>query len=141
MELPGGGTLGRITIIYAVLMACTTLACATKYLSPFQLYFSPSHIRKGQVWRIVSHLFYLSNEFSLEFFLYMLFWIPYSNDLENDSFRNRPADFLFFLLFGSTIVTVRCPCSSSVGFPYCPRLPRMHSLSLRPCRFPHPLTL
>lgn len=106
MLIGDGRPCGKITTIYACLVVLTTFACAMKFISPFQLYFSLPHILDGQIWRIFTHLLFLSPDFSAEFFLHTLFWVQYSNDLETATFRNRPADFLWMLLFGSAIVTV-----------------------------------
>ena len=45
----------------------------------------------------------------IDFFFHIYFLIKYSKSLEEGSFRNRSADFLWMLLFGSTLLTLMAP--------------------------------
>jgi hypothetical protein len=45
----------------------------------------------------------------LDFFFHMFFLVKYSKSLEEGSFRNRSADFLWMLLFGSGILIAAAP--------------------------------
>ncbi|GAB4817736.1 hypothetical protein N2152v2_004782 [Parachlorella kessleri] len=46
---------------------------------------------------------------SIDFFFQTYFLVKYSKSLEEGSFRNRSADFLWMLLFGGTILTLMAP--------------------------------
>lgn len=45
----------------------------------------------------------------LDFFFHMFFLVKYSKSLEEGSFRNRSADFLWMLLFGAAILVATAP--------------------------------
>ena len=58
---------------------------------------------EGQFWRLISSFLYFGN-FSLDFFFHLYFIIRYSKLLEEGSFRNRTADYIFMLLFCAGII-------------------------------------
>ena len=43
----------------------------------------------------------------INFLFHMYFLVRYSRNLEEGSFRGRPADYIMFLLFGAVLMTVR----------------------------------
>jgi Derlin-2/3 len=45
----------------------------------------------------------------LDFVFHMFFLVKYCKSLEEDAFRNRPADFLWMLLFGAALLTALAP--------------------------------
>ena len=71
-------------------------------VSPLKLYFNWKLIsRDHEYWRIFTSLFYkgeLSPHTVFDFYI----CFRYSYMLETDSFRNKPADFIWFICFGCT---------------------------------------
>ena len=69
-------------------------------VSPLKLYFNgPLIFQKHQYWRLLTCLFYkgdLSAHTIFDFFMFM----RYSGQLEKGTFRNKPAEFIIFLIFG-----------------------------------------
>jgi Derlin-2/3 len=49
------------------------------------------------------------NTTGLDFVFHMFFLVKYCKSLEEDAFRNRPADFLWMLLFGAALLTALAP--------------------------------
>lgn len=102
-----------ITRTYAACALLTTAACALDVLSPFSLYFSwPMVVHKGQVWRIVTNFFFFGAKFSFDFLFHMFFLVQYCRQLEEGSFRNRPADFFWLLLFGAISLLLIAPLAN-----------------------------
>ena len=53
--------------------------------------------------------FLFMGELGIDFVFHMFFLIRYSKSLEETSFRNRPADFLWLLVFGMIVLTAIAP--------------------------------
>jgi len=88
-----------VTRIYTTACVCTTLAVHLDLVSPFQLYFNPTLILQGQVWRLITtFLFFGTIGFS--FLFNMIFTYRYCRMLEEGSFRGKTADFIVMFLFG-----------------------------------------
>lgn len=68
METP---VVSRVYLTAAVL---TTAACALEIISPFSLYFNPTLIKQGQLWRLVTNFVYFGS-FSLDFLFHMYFLV------------------------------------------------------------------
>jgi len=49
---------------------------------------------------------YFFGGFGINFLFNMIFLIQYSGKLESESFNGRPADYIFMLLFGGTVMTI-----------------------------------
>ena len=78
-------------------------------ITPFHIYFNFKLIwQKREVWRLATNFFYFGN-LGLDFFFHMFFLVKYSKSLEEGSFRNRPADFLWMLLFGGALLVGVAP--------------------------------
>ena len=77
-----------------------SLAVSLEIVSPLKLYFNWKLItRDHEYWRIFTSLFYkgeLSPHMVFDFYI----CFRYSYMLETDSFRNKPADFIWFICFG-----------------------------------------
>ena len=77
-----------------------SMAVTLEIVSPLKLYFNWKLIsRDHEYWRLLTSLFYkgeLSPHMVFDFYI----CFRYSYMLESATFRNRPADFLVFILFG-----------------------------------------
>lgn len=95
--------------LYLTASFLTTAACALDLISPFSLYFNLSLIlHKGQVWRLVTNFLFFGL-FSLDFLFHMYFLVRYCRLLEEGDFRGRTADFVYFLLFGASLMLLAAP--------------------------------
>jgi Derlin-2/3 len=76
-------------------------------VSPFSLYYNSSLIYgKWQLWRLLSSFTFFGN-LGISFMFNIIFANRYCRGLEENTFRGRPADFLFMLLFGATVFMVK----------------------------------
>eukprot|EP00887_Chlorella_sp_A99_P005582 scaffold1.g5582.t1 len=101
--------LPPITRGYVTLCVLTTAACALEVITPFHIYFNSRLIlQKREFWRVLTNFFYFGN-LGLDFFFHMFFLVRYSKSLEEGSFRNRTADFLWMLLFGAGLLVAVAP--------------------------------
>ncbi|XP_018333543.1 derlin-2-like isoform X2 [Agrilus planipennis] len=94
-----------VTRAYTTACVITTIAVQLELASPFQLYFNPTLILKGQVWRLVT-TFLFFGAFGFNFFFNMIFTYKYCKMLEEGSFRNKTADFVMMFLFGATCMII-----------------------------------
>nr|CCA13929.1 Der1like family putative [Albugo laibachii Nc14] len=98
-----------ISRLYLTGCFLTTASCALDLISPFSLYYNFNLIfYKGQVWRLVSNFLFFGL-FSLDFLFHMYFVVRYCRLLEEGSFRNRPADYVYMLLFGAALMILVAP--------------------------------
>lgn len=98
-----------VSRVYLTLAFGTTAACALEVLSPFSLYYNYNLIfQKGQFWRLVTN-FWFFGLFSIDFVFHMYFLVRYCRLLEENSFRGRTADFVFFILFGASCLVAIAP--------------------------------
>lgn len=105
-------SLPIITRFYITLSFFTTAACALEIITPFNVYFNAHLIfKKGEIWRLFTNFFFFGN-LGLDFVFHMFFLVKYCKSLEEGSFRNRSADFLWMLLFGGSLLTVMAPLAS-----------------------------
>ena len=82
----------------------TTTACYLDIVSPLSLYYNYDLIlSKGQFWRLISSFLYFGT-FSIDFLFHLYFIIRYSKLLEEGTFRNRMADYIFMLIFCAVII-------------------------------------
>jgi len=101
-------SLPVITRWYATLVVGTSILIALDVVSPFFLYFNSRLVLKGEWWRLFTNFLYMG-ELGIDFIFHMFFLIRYSKSLEETSFRNRPADFLWLLVFGMIVLTAIAP--------------------------------
>eukprot|EP01041_Mallomonas_annulata_P005198 gene5198-10397_t len=95
-----------VTRLYLCAAVATTTACFLDFVSPLTLYYNYELIfSKGQYWRVLTSFLFFGT-FSLDFLFHMYFLVRYSRLLEEGFFRGRTADFLFMLLFGSSIMII-----------------------------------
>lgn len=98
-----------ISRVYLTAAFGTSAACALELVSPFSLYFNFHLIlHKAQIWRLVTTFLYFGS-FSLDFLFHMYFLVRYCRLLEEGSFRGRTDDFLYFVLFGASCMTLVAP--------------------------------
>ena len=77
-----------------------SLAVSLELVSPLKLYFNwPLISNKRQYWRLVSSLFYKGELSAHTIFDFFIFY-RYSSMLEKEIFRNKPAEYIMFFLFG-----------------------------------------
>ncbi|XP_067929254.1 derlin-2-like [Watersipora subatra] len=94
-----------ITRAYATSCVLTTLAVQVDIVSPLQLYFNPSLILKGQVWRLITNFMFFGT-IGFNFLFNMIFTYRYCRMLEEGSFRGRTADFFVMFLFGGILMSM-----------------------------------
>mmetsp|Transcript_38957 Transcript_38957/g.154159 ORF Transcript_38957/g.154159 Transcript_38957/m.154159 type:complete len:254 (-) Transcript_38957:3993-4754(-) len=92
-----------VTRSYVALSVITTGMCALDMISPLKLYLNWTQILEGQVWRLLTNFFFFG-KFGLDFLFHMFFLYRYCKLLEINSFRGKTADFLYMLIFGSTLL-------------------------------------
>lgn len=86
------------------LMLCISvglsLSVSLELVSPLKLYFNwPLIWNKRQYWRLVSSLFYKGELSAHTVFDFFIFY-RYSSILEKQAFRNKPAHYIVFFVFG-----------------------------------------
>ena len=90
--------LTRLMLVFQIGLSC---AVWLELVSPFKLYFNWSLIAgKHQYWRLLTSLFY-KGDLSPHLIFDFLMFIRYSSMLENHHFRNKPAEYIVFVAFGS----------------------------------------
>ena len=98
-----------ITRIYVSLVFLTTLGCHLQFFTKFDLFFNWSLVyHSGQYWRFITTFLYFG-QFSLDFVFQIHFVLMYCQALEEDFYRGRKADFVYFLLFcivGTTVINL-----------------------------------
>jgi Derlin-2/3 len=81
-------------------------------ITPFHIYFNTRLItQRREVWRLFTNFFYFGS-LGLDFLFHMFFLVKYSKSLEEGSFRNRSADFLWMLLFGAGMLCLLAPLAN-----------------------------
>jgi Derlin-2/3 len=82
------------------------IACQLQFCNKYQLFFSWKLFwNEGQYWRLLSTFLYFG-KFSLDTLFHLYFLLQYCQTLEDESFRGKRADFVYFLLFSATSITV-----------------------------------
>jgi len=98
-----------VTRVYVSLSVVTTAACALELISPLNLYLNFKLVReKMEVWRLLTNFLFFGN-FGLDFLFHMFFLVRYCRYLEEGSFRNKTADFLYMVLFGAALMLLAAP--------------------------------
>ncbi|BEJ12552.1 hypothetical protein CspHIS471_0210120 [Cutaneotrichosporon sp. HIS471] len=111
-----------VTRAWLVASAATSLLVECQVVAPLQLYFSwTSAITKAQPWRFITTFCYFG-KVSLDLCFHLFFVMRYSRLLEENSFSNRRADYVWllvlimlFLLALSPLITMPF-LSSSLAF-------------------------
>ncbi|CAM9939603.1 unnamed protein product [Ascophyllum nodosum] len=97
-----------VTRVYLTGAFMTTALCQIDAISAAKLFYSWPLICRGQLWRLVTNFFYFGS-MDLYFLFHMYFLVRYSRLLEEGEFRGRTGDFLWFLLFCASIMTLSAP--------------------------------
>lgn len=97
-----------VTRTYTALVLITTIAIELNVVSVLHLYFNLEAILDGQVWRVLTSFFYFG-ELGVNFLLHVYFLSRYARMLEEGSFRGRTADFVFFFVFGGSLLLMMAP--------------------------------
>ncbi|KAI9179874.1 hypothetical protein H9P43_005206 [Blastocladiella emersonii ATCC 22665] len=131
--------LPPVTRSWAGLTLLTSVLTHIRVVSSFSLYFDWAAItRRKEYWRLFASFFYYGNlSFDTVFHLYVIG--KYSKMLEETSYRNRPADFLYFLLLASlasllaawslppyTLPILSAPVTSALTYVWARRNPWMY---------------
>ncbi|KAG8932550.1 hypothetical protein FRC03_004616 [Tulasnella sp. 419] len=106
-----------------ILSSCAiSLAVQCQLVAPVQLYFSfKSAFVNVQPWRAISTFLYFG-PLSLDFVFHLFFFMRYSRMLEESSYANRKADYLWLLILSSLVLLAVSPLitlpflSSSLAF-------------------------
>ncbi|KAG8220176.1 Der1-like protein, partial [Butyriboletus roseoflavus] len=116
-----------ITFAWLAPSVVTSLTVQCQVVTPLQLYFSfrsaftNAQRWVGKPWRMLSTFFHFG-PLSLDFIFHLFFFMRYSRMLEESSFANRRADYLWLLLFSSLMLLALSPLvnlpflSSSLAF-------------------------
>jgi len=84
----------------------TTLSVYLEIVSPLDLYLNfPLVFGKYQLWRIITNFMFF-DYFGVNFLFHMYFLVRHSRLLEETSFRERTADYLFLWMFGATLLLI-----------------------------------
>lgn len=95
-----------ISRLYLTSAVVTTTACFLDFVSPLTLYYNYDLIlNKGQYWRLLTSFLFFGS-FSLDFLFHMYFVVRYCRLLEEGTFRRRPADFMFMILYGAFFMLI-----------------------------------
>ncbi|KAJ1645646.1 hypothetical protein IWQ61_010296 [Dispira simplex] len=104
-----------VTRCYLTGLMGLTLAVHIGSVHELQLYYDfDLTFRRGQYWRLLTTFLY-SGTFSLQWVFHTYFLMHYLRNLEEGSFRNRTADFLWFLLLSTVTLLL---CSPFVTMPF-----------------------
>jgi len=103
-----------VTRAYATACFLTTTAIQLDIVTPFHLYFNPRLIFiRFQLWRLITPFCFFGT-FGFSFLFNMIFTYRYCRMLEESSFRNRTADFVFMFLIGGIIMILIASFSSTL---------------------------
>jgi len=84
----------------------TTLSVYLEIVHPLDLYLNfPLVFQKYQLWRIITNFMFF-DYFGVNFLFHMYFLVRHSRLLEETSFRERTADYLFLWMFGATLLLI-----------------------------------
>ncbi|KAI8870624.1 Der1-like protein, partial [Ramicandelaber brevisporus] len=96
--------LPLVTRVYLTSTAAVTIGDQLGWLTILNLYFDPSLVfSRGDYWRLITTFLYYGS-LSLDWAIHMYFGIRYMSDLEQGSFYNRRADFIWFLLYSCIVL-------------------------------------
>ncbi|KAJ1834790.1 hypothetical protein LPJ63_001675 [Coemansia sp. RSA 2711] len=89
--------LPPFTRIYTTGIVLLTLALQMEWVTPFQLFYTyHTTFVQGEYWRLATSFLFLGG-FSLDWVLNVYFIVRYCRDLEEGSYLNRPADFVWMV--------------------------------------------
>ncbi|KAI0801906.1 Derlin [Irpex lacteus] len=98
-----------VTRAWLALSVLTSVAVQCQLVTPLQLYFSyKAAFNNFQPWRVATNFFYFG-ALSLDFVFHMFFFMRYSRMLEESSFANRKADYVWLLILSSVMLLILSP--------------------------------
>ncbi|PWN35999.1 Der1-like protein [Meira miltonrushii] len=100
-----------ITRLWAGSALALALAEHVGLVSSLQLFLSFRLVLKGQIWRIPTSLAYFG-PFSIDFLFNLLFTTRYARMLEENHYAGHRADFVWLLIFSSTILVLLSPLAT-----------------------------
>jgi Derlin-2/3 len=100
-----------ITRLWAGSALALALAEHVGLVSSLQLFLSFRLVLKGQIWRIPTSLAYFG-PFSIDFLFNLLFTTRYARMLEENHYAGHRADFVWLLIFSSTILVILSPLAT-----------------------------
>lgn len=98
-----------ITLWWGLSACVVSLAVQCQLVAPLQLYFSfKSALVNVQPWRLLTTFLYFG-PLSLDYVFHLFFFMRYSRMLEESSFANRKADFLWLLILSAVLLLIISP--------------------------------
>ncbi|KAI9307080.1 derlin-3-like protein [Cunninghamella echinulata] len=107
-----------ITRIYVTAACLTSLAIQLGIIHPLQLWLNFESVLNGQWWRLITNFLYFG-PLSIDFFFHMFFLARYSRMMEENFYRNKPADYVWLMIFAGTTLILS---SLIIPFAYMPFL-------------------
>ncbi|WWC88404.1 uncharacterized protein L201_003315 [Kwoniella dendrophila CBS 6074] len=111
-----------VTRVWVAASLATSVLVECQVIAPLQLYFSwKAAIGNGQVWRLITTFLYFG-PLSLDLAFHMFFIMRYSRLLEENSFSNKRADYVWLLFLCCVFLLIISPLltmpflSSSLAF-------------------------
>eukprot|EP00477_Mikrocytos_mackini_P000818 GAHX01000876.1.p1 GENE.GAHX01000876.1~~GAHX01000876.1.p1 ORF type:complete len:212 (+),score=12.73 GAHX01000876.1:35-670(+) len=88
------------TRVYIAGIIATTGLCSIEYVSPYDLYYTPSQVLKEkEIWRILTTFLFFGQQFNLNFIFHLYFVYNYLSGFEKEVFMGNNSDFIMCLLF------------------------------------------
>ncbi|KAI0315807.1 Der1-like protein [Amylostereum chailletii] len=98
-----------VTRAWLITCVLTSLAVQCQVVTPLQLYFSfKAAFTNVQLWRLFTTFFYFG-PISVDFVFHMFFFMRYSRLLEESSFSNRKADYVWLLFLSAAMLLAISP--------------------------------
>ncbi|KAI8985325.1 Der1-like family-domain-containing protein [Pilobolus umbonatus] len=108
-----------ITRIYITAACFTSVSVQLGFIHPLHLWLNyESIVHDFQWWRLISNFFYFG-PLSIDFFFHIFFLARYSRMMEEGFFRNKPADYVWLMIFSASILIL---CSIIIPFASLPFL-------------------
>ncbi|KAJ2496879.1 hypothetical protein GGH96_005522 [Coemansia sp. RSA 1972] len=106
--------LPLFTRIYTTGIVVLTLAIQLEWASPLTLFYTYHTVFiQGEYWRLLTTFLFLGT-FSLDWILNIYFIVRYCRDLEEGSYLNRPADFMWMVVLMCATLLVISPYLGTV---------------------------
>ncbi|KAI7900614.1 Der1-like protein [Cokeromyces recurvatus] len=93
-----------ITRIYVSAACCTSIAVQLGFIHPLQLWLNYESITNDfQWWRLITNFFYFG-PLSVDFCFHIFFLARYSRMMEEGFYRNKPADYVWLMVFSASVL-------------------------------------
>ncbi|ETW58676.1 hypothetical protein PFMC_05773 [Plasmodium falciparum CAMP/Malaysia] len=100
------GNVPLITRLYLILSFALMVLCSLDIISPLSLYLNWNLVlREHQYWRLITCFLYFGS-FGIHFFWDVYVLIYYCSSLEEVTFRNNSADFLWMIILSCCMLLV-----------------------------------